>query len=40
VLYAIKDIVPFLAKLRAATRHACYISMRATPFDTVTAPLW
>ena len=40
VLYAIKDIVPFLAKLQAATRHACYISMRATPFDTITAPLW
>src|SRR5215471_1107366 len=40
VLYAIKDIVPFLSKLHAATRHACYISMRATPFDTITAPLW
>ncbi len=40
VLYAIKDIVPFLAKLQAATRHACYISMRATPFDTITAALW
>jgi 2-polyprenyl-3-methyl-5-hydroxy-6-metoxy-1,4-benzoquinol methylase len=40
VLYAIKDIVPFLTKLQAATRHACYISMRATPFDTITAPLW
>jgi SAM-dependent methyltransferase len=40
VLYAIKDIVPFLAKLDAATRHACYISMRATPFDMITAPLW
>lgn len=40
VLYAIKDIVPFLAKLHAATRYACYISMRATPFDTITAPLW
>ena len=40
VLYAIQDIVPFLAKLHAATRHACYISMRATPFDTITSPLW
>ncbi len=40
VLYAIEDIVPFLAKLHAATRHACYVSMRATPFDRITAPLW
>ena len=40
VLYAIKDIVPFLAKLHAAMRHACYISMRATPFDAITAQLW
>jgi len=40
VLYAIKDIIPFLAKLQTAMRHACYISMRATPFDTITAPLW
>jgi 2-polyprenyl-3-methyl-5-hydroxy-6-metoxy-1,4-benzoquinol methylase len=40
VLYAINDINPFLAKLQAATHHACYISMRATPFDTITAPLW
>src|SRR5713226_10652214 len=40
VLYPIHDIVPFLKKLRAATRHACYISMRATPIDALTARLW
>ncbi|GAC1565467.1 MAG: class I SAM-dependent methyltransferase [Ktedonobacteraceae bacterium] len=40
VLYPIMDIVPFLKKLQAATRRFCYISMRATPFDAITAPLW
>jgi len=40
VLYPIMDIVPFLAKLQAASLRACYISMRATPFDAITAPLW
>lgn len=40
VLYPIMDIVPFLTKLQAATRRTCYISMRATPFDAITAPLW
>ncbi len=40
VLYPIRDIVPFLAKLRAATRRTCYIYMRATPIDAVTAHLW
>lgn len=40
VLYPIMDIVPFLAKLQAATRRTCYIYMRATPFDALTAPLW
>ncbi len=40
VLYPIRDIVPFLEKLRAATRSACYIYMRSTPIDAITAPLW
>lgn len=40
VLYPIVDIVPFLAKLQAATRSACYIYMRATHIDAVTAHLW
>ncbi len=40
VLYPIRDIVPFLAKLQQATQQACYIYMRATPMDTLTAPLW
>lgn len=40
VLYPIRDIVPFLAKLKAATRDACYIYMRATPIDAVTGHIW
>ena len=40
VLYPIVDIVPFLDKLSAATRIACYIYMRATHIDSVTAHLW
>ena len=40
VLYPIVDIVPFLAKLQAAARSACYIYMRATHIDAVTAHLW
>lgn len=40
VLYPIRDIVPFLVKLQAATRQACYVYLRATPIDAVTAPLW
>jgi SAM-dependent methyltransferase len=40
VLYPIRDIVPFLEKLQTAARHACFIYLRATPLDAVTAPLW
>jgi len=40
VLYPIRDIVLFLAKLQHAARQACYIYMRATPIDALTAPLW
>jgi SAM-dependent methyltransferase len=40
VLYPIADIVPFLARLHTATRRACYIYMRATPFDAITNHLW
>src|SRR6266852_4792395 len=40
VLYPIRDIVPFLAKLQHATRRTCYIYLRATPIDTLTAHLW
>lgn len=40
VLYPIRDIVSFLEKLRAATRLACYIYLRATSIDAATAPLW
>jgi len=40
VLYPIYEIEPFLAKLQRAARQACYIYMRATPIDALTAPLW
>jgi SAM-dependent methyltransferase len=40
VLYPIRDIVPFLTKLQAATRRTCFIYLRATPFDAVTKHLW
>lgn len=40
VLYPILDIVPFLQKLRQATRRACYLYLRATHIDALTAPLW
>lgn len=40
VLYPIRDIVPFLAKLQRAARQRCYIYMRATPIDALTAHLW
>jgi len=40
VLYPIREIVPFLAKLQAATRQVCYLYLRATHIDAVTAHLW
>ena len=40
VLYPLKDIVPFLAKLQSATRRLCYIYMRATQIDEVLGDLW
>ncbi len=40
VLYPIREIVPFLAKLQGATRQACYLYLRATHIDAVTAHLW
>jgi 2-polyprenyl-3-methyl-5-hydroxy-6-metoxy-1,4-benzoquinol methylase len=40
VLYPIRDIVPFLAKLQSATRCTCYIYLRATQMDALTAHLW
>ncbi|GAC1381277.1 MAG: hypothetical protein NVS4B7_02280 [Ktedonobacteraceae bacterium] len=40
VLYPILDIRPFLAKLQAATSHACYLYVRATHIDAVTGHLW
>lgn len=40
VLYPIRDIVPFLTKLKVATRNACYIYMRATSMDALTKHIW
>ena len=40
VLYPIKDIEPFLAKLCAATQRTCFIYMRATHIDAVLGDLW
>ena len=40
VVYPIRDIVPFLAKLNASARRACYVYVRVTPIDTLTAPIW
>lgn len=40
VLYPIFAIEPFLAKLYEATRHTCYIYMRATAIDALTGQFW
>ncbi len=40
VLYPILEIVPFLEKLRAASTEACYLYLRATAIDSITAPFW
>jgi len=40
VVYPILDIEPFLTRLQAATRRACYLYVRANHIDAVTAPLW
>jgi SAM-dependent methyltransferase len=40
VLYPIFAIEHFLAKLCAATRHTCYIYMRATAIDALFGDLW
>ncbi|HLZ59558.1 MAG TPA: class I SAM-dependent methyltransferase [Ktedonosporobacter sp.] len=40
VLYPIRDIKPFLAKLQASTRQSCYIYLRAIHFDELTNHLW
>ncbi len=40
VLYSIRDVDTFLAKMRKATRQSCYVYMRATHFDQISSPLW
>ncbi|GHO95263.1 SAM-dependent methyltransferase [Reticulibacter mediterranei] len=40
VLYPIREVDTFLAKLSAAARQSCYLYMRALHFDAFTAPLW
>ncbi len=40
VLYPILDIAPFLKRLDAACERICYLYMRATQIDMLTAPFW
>jgi 2-polyprenyl-3-methyl-5-hydroxy-6-metoxy-1,4-benzoquinol methylase len=40
VLYPIRDVVPFLEKLQAAARRTCYIYLRGTQLDALSAPFW
>lgn len=40
VLYPILDVVPFLQKLHSAAQQTCYVYMRATHIDALSAPLW
>jgi len=40
VLYPIRDVVPFVEKLQAATRRTCYIYLRGTHLDALSAHLW
>jgi len=40
VLYPIRDVVPFLEKLQAAARRTCFIYMRGTQLDALSAHLW
>lgn len=40
VLYPIRDIVPFLAKLQVAALHGCYLYMFATHLDALLNDLW
>lgn len=40
VLYPILEVGPFLDRLNAASTQACYLYLRATHIDMLTAPLW
>jgi FkbM family methyltransferase len=40
VVYPIKDIEPFLSKLQKASLQTCYLYVRATHIDALTADLW
>jgi SAM-dependent methyltransferase len=40
VVYPIRDIEPFLAKLHKASLQGCYIYARATHIDALTSDLW
>jgi 2-polyprenyl-3-methyl-5-hydroxy-6-metoxy-1,4-benzoquinol methylase len=40
VLYPIREVDVFLARLSAATRHTCYLYLRALHYDSFTSPLW
>ncbi len=40
VLYPIREVDTFLARLATATRQTCYLYLRALHYDNFTAPLW
>src|SRR5262249_25404892 len=40
VIYAIKDIVPFLDKLREHARDSVFVALRVTQFDANVLDLW
>lgn len=40
VLYPIREVDTFLARLSVATRQTCYLYLRALHYDSFTAPLW
>jgi 2-polyprenyl-3-methyl-5-hydroxy-6-metoxy-1,4-benzoquinol methylase len=40
VLYPIREVDTFLAKLSTATRNTCYLYLRVLHYDNFTAPLW
>src|SRR5439155_22927403 len=40
VLYFVRDIEPFIEKLDAHAKRACYICLRVDPRETVLRPLW
>ncbi|MBI4498635.1 MAG: class I SAM-dependent methyltransferase, partial [Chloroflexi bacterium] len=40
VVYGVRDILPFLQKLDAHARRACFLAIRVSQFDAYVRPLW